>query len=159
MCCSLRLLRSLSSLLPVLLAWGCALGAFQTPLGWSLVALHRRPLEPEAASSTPAPPELKVVVVLQRQPAQPQRPVVGLWVKGDGQDWMNQHQGGLREVWAPWSRVWCFVQDALAPRRQVVAWRQGDTVRGPPARIWDRTWESTVEPAFPPSRFFFQKNG
>lgn len=77
------------------------------------------------------------------------------WKEVDGTGWTKSQ--------VVWDRkgsmeLWCLVQDALAPRHQAVVWCQGDTARGPPASIcWDRTWECTVEPASPPSHFFFQK--
>lgn len=96
--CGLQLMCLLSSLLPLLMAWRDALGAFKTPSGWCLVALHPTAPEPETASHlhlswSGGPPEAVF-------PAW-KRPVGGLWVKGDGWDWMDQQQSGLGEVRVP----------------------------------------------------------
>lgn len=86
------------SSLPLLMAWGDALGAFKTPLGWLLVALRPTASEPETAGQ------------LQRSwgswwPSRASLPSLeeprGGTLKGDGWDCINQQQSGLGEG-APW---------------------------------------------------------
>lgn len=93
----------------------------------------------------------KTVVVLWR--------LSDLWASGETLcerkwgDWMDQHQANLGgaglhvftvsfRYWWPYARRWHGAKETRRPNTNI---------------CWDRTWESTEEPASLPSHFFFQK--